>query len=252
MVCKGVLEAMRVGGKGMGHDSGVPLIGKTILVAFLFLFHSLPVQGKIITKLPTNKRLVALTFDACETKTPSYFDLTMLDFLLRNKIPFTLFISGKFAERKVNSIIITDICKYGFVEIENHSYSHPFHMERLTPKGIEREVLRTESILYSLTDKRTKFFRFPGGNWDNKSVRIVERLGYKIVHWAFVSGDPDKSISPVKLMRRVLLKTRPGSILIFHINGRGYSTGKALPVIVKVLRKRGYSFVKLEDLIDPN
>ncbi len=238
----------------MKHVPETPLASKTCLIVFclLFLLYSFPAWGKIITELPTHRRLVALTFDACETKTPSYFDLTILDFLLRNRIPFTLFISGKFAKRTVNSMIIRCICKYDFVEVENHSYSHPLHMERLTPKEIEREVLRTEAILYSLTNRRTRLFRFPGGNYDERSLRIVERLGYKVVHWTFPSGDPDKSIDPISLKRWVLSRTRPGSILIFHINGRGYSTGKALPVIVKVLTRRGYSFVKLEDLIDPN
>jgi peptidoglycan/xylan/chitin deacetylase (PgdA/CDA1 family) len=47
----------------------------------------------------------------------------------------------------------------------------------------------------------------------------------------------------------VLAKTRPGSILIFHINGRGWSTAAALPDIVTELRRRGYRFTTLADAL---
>jgi peptidoglycan/xylan/chitin deacetylase (PgdA/CDA1 family) len=74
-------------------------------------------------------------------------------------------------------------------------------------------------------------------------------MHYRVVHWTFASGDPDSSITPSRLTRWVLAKTRPGSILIFHINGRGWSTGRALPGIAAELRKRGYVFVKIEDAL---
>jgi peptidoglycan-N-acetylglucosamine deacetylase len=70
------------------------------------------------------------------------------------------------------------------------------------------------------------------------------------VHWTFPSGDPDKKVSAAKLTSWVLAKTRPGGILIFHINGRGYQTGSALPTIVKSLQDRGYRFVKLEEMLE--
>jgi len=47
----------------------------------------------------------------------------------------------------------------------------------------------------------------------------------------------------------VLARVRPGSILIFHINGNGHGTGKALPGIVAALKSKGYRFVKIEDAI---
>jgi peptidoglycan/xylan/chitin deacetylase (PgdA/CDA1 family) len=48
----------------------------------------------------------------------------------------------------------------------------------------------------------------------------------------------------------VVSKATPGSILIFHINGRGYHTGEALPRIVHELKGKGYRFISLEELFD--
>lgn len=122
-------------------------------------------------------------------------------------------------------------------------------MEKLSPEEIRREVLENERLIKEITGVRPRYFRFPGGNYDSQSLEVVESLGYKVVHWTFPSGDPDRSITPQRLANYVISKTSPGSILIFHANGRGYSTGEALPVIVQQLRKNGYSFVFLEDFL---
>jgi peptidoglycan/xylan/chitin deacetylase (PgdA/CDA1 family) len=119
-------------------------------------------------------------------------------------------------------------------------------MERLSDAQVMDEI--DDKVLYEITGKKTKFFRFPAGNYDARTLRLVEAK-YKVVHWTFPSGDPDKRISPQRLKAWVLSKTKPGSILLFHINGRGYSTGKALPKIVKELKSRRYEFVKLDDIL---
>ena len=74
-------------------------------------------------------------------------------------------------------------------------------------------------------------------------------MGYKVVHWSFASGDPVKVIGPEALSEGVLKRVRPGSILIFHINGRGWSTADALPGIIAELRKRGYGFTRLDAVL---
>lgn len=201
--------------------------------------------GEVITQLPADS--VALTFDACETITPSYFDEKILGFLLPEKIPFTLFVSGKFALR--NKDKLKELAKLDFVEIENHSLNHRQHMEKLKDEEIIKEVKGGADLIYEITGKKPKFFRFPAGNYDEKTLRLVENQNYKVVHWTFASGDPDKKLTPSKLIKGVLSKTQKGSILIFHINGRGYSTGEALPKIVEGLKKQGYKFVKLEEVL---
>lgn len=167
--------------------------------------------------------------------------MKIIDFLLQERIPATLFISGKFAKR--NQREIKALATFPFLEFENHSASHHPHMERLAEKEMIKEL--DDSSLQALTGKKTRFFRFPGGNYDVQSVQIVERHHYKIVHWSFPSGDADRKITPPMLSTWVLTKTRPGSILIFHVNGRGYSTGVALPGIVHKIKQRGYRFVTL-------
>jgi len=212
-----------------------------IIVSINFIpFHA---DAEIIEKLKA--RELALTFDACETTTPSYFDEKILSYLLKERIPFTVFMTGKFANR--NQQRLRDISKLPFVEIENHSYNHYQHMEKLSANEIRKEVRELDELLIRIIGKKTKYFRFPGGNYDARSLKIIENMNYKVVHWTFPSGDPDKKVTSLKLRNWIVSKAKPGNILIFHINGRGYNTAEALPNIVSSLKKKGFKFVRLED-----
>jgi len=202
-----------------------------------------PVNADIIEKL--NVPGVALTFDTCETTAPSQFDEKILSYLIKEQIPFTVFITGKFAIR--NKERLREIARLPFVEIENHSFYHYLHMERLNADKIKKEVMDIDELVRKMIGKKTKYFRFPGGNYDARTLKQIEDMNFKVVHWTFPSGDPDQKITPARLTNWVVSKTRPGNILIFHINGRGYSTGDALPDIISSLRKKGIKFVKLED-----
>ncbi|BBL71709.1 polysaccharide deacetylase family protein [Methylogaea oryzae] len=204
-------------------------------------------QADVVTRLPTKEKVLALTFDGCETVTPSYVDESIAAYLAREKIPFTLFASGKFARR--NRERLAELAALPFVELENHSDSHHLHMERLSRAQQQGEVIGNEAPLAAITGRKPRFFRFPGGYYDGAALKAVEDLGYRVVHWSFASGDPDRHLSAERLYRGVVEQSRPGGILIFHINGRGYQTGAALPRIVETLRQRGYRFVRLDELL---
>lgn len=221
----------------------------TIILLVSFIIPAAVQQKKdgIITGLPGGKKIAVLTFDACETVTPSYFDNKILDYLTSNKIPATIFLSGKFAGR--NKDKIKQLLKYDFIEFENHSFSHTQHMEKMPNADFSKDLKQNEELINSITGRRTKFFRFPAGNYNIQKVNLCKTAGYEVVHWSFASGDPDKHITAKKLTSWVLSKTKPGSILIFHINGRGYRTGESLPVIINKLKKEGYTFVRLLDRI---
>jgi peptidoglycan/xylan/chitin deacetylase (PgdA/CDA1 family) len=213
----------------------------------LALLLALPAQAEIVTRLPTTDKVVALTFDACESKHPAFFDHKIADYLLGERIPFTIFVSGRFARR--NQDALKELAAQDFVELENHSLDHDNHMERMSDEEIRHQIADNDALLASITGRHTHSFRFPAGNHDDRGVAIAEQLGFKVVHWSFASGDPAKEVTPQHLQDWVLSETRPGSILIFHINGRGWSTGDALPRIVEELKRRGYRFTTLQQAL---
>ncbi|MDH5681540.1 MAG: polysaccharide deacetylase family protein [Spirochaetota bacterium] len=196
-------------------------------------------------KAQVKKKLLALTFDACEQNYPSYFDNRILNIILENRLPTTLFISGRFLKR--NYKMVETLSYYPFIEIENHSYSHDILTDK-SPDFLIDDITRNNRLIEKATRKRPRYFRFPAGLYNQDTLALVTSLGLKTVHWSFESGDPNRDMTAEKLINRVLRRVRDGSILIFHINRRGWHTADALPAIIHHLKTRGYDFVLLKDM----
>ncbi|MGE5515420.1 MAG: polysaccharide deacetylase family protein [Bacteroidota bacterium] len=205
-------------------------------------------QAEVIERLPTRDKVVALTFDACEARNaPAFFDQPLLAYLEGEKLPFTIFASGLFAQRNAGEL--ARLSKSPLVEVENHSFDHPQHMERLDAGRVAAEVEQADSAIMAATGRKPTFFRFPAGNYDAATLAEVEASGHKVVHWRWPSGDPAKGLEPAHLRDWVLSKVKPGDVLIFHINGRAPATHVALPEVVAELRRRGYGFVRLDEVV---
>ena len=56
-----------------------------------------------------------------------------------------------------------------------------------------------------------------------------------------------KNLSAMEITNRVVKRVENGSIVLFH--NQGMHTAEALPQIIKSLKEKGFSFVKIGDLI---
>lgn len=220
--------------------------GRILFIASAF-FLAAAARADVITRMPTDEKVVALTFDACEAGEPMSFDHGILDYLITQKIPFTVFASGKFVAG--NATEIEALSELGYVEIENHSWSHPNTMNHYDAARVVHQVERAQQEISEVTGRSPQFFRFPAGNYNRAGLKAVEKLGMHVVHWRWATGDPDKHVTADTLFNRVTKNVAPGDILIFHINGRGYHTAEALPRIVEQLAADGYRFVLLSAYI---
>ena len=201
----------------------------------------------IVTRLPTGERVVALTFDACQAGQRMSLDHGITDFLVARRIPFTIFMGGRFA--RDNAGDVRELARHDFVSIQNHTWSHPRDMRLLDDDQVRSEVTRAEATLLAVTGHRPTLFRFPGGNADDRTVALVRALGYQVVHWRWAEGDPAPNVDAERLVAQTLERTRAGDILIFHVNGRGWHTAEALPRIVDGLAARGFRFVTVADAL---
>lgn len=213
-------------------------------------FSLFPARGEVILRLPTHDRVVALTFDACEQRAPVKLDTGISDYLVSHHIPFTLFLSGRFVED--NAEAIRKFAALDFVELENHSYDHPNHMPVLSDEAVRAEITKADDAIARVAGRRTAFFRFPAITYDARTLAIAEGLGFRVVHYRWEVGDPDPHETANRIVRETLEGTRPGDILIYHINGRGWHTAEALPRMIEGLRADGYRFVLLKDYLKDN
>jgi peptidoglycan/xylan/chitin deacetylase (PgdA/CDA1 family) len=226
------------------------MTSRAIILALACALAPMGARAAVVHELPTSDRVVALTFDACQAVTPAHLDHGISDYLTGRRIPFTVFMGGRFA--RDNAKDVKALAAFDFVEIENHTWSHFNHMTRLSDEMVRLEVTRAEDEIREVSGRQTVFFRFPAGDYDARTLGIVEGLGYRVVHWRWPVGDPDASLGANQMVRDVLRQTRPGDILIFHINGRGVHTAQALPRIVDGLTAEGYRFVTVNAYLTAN
>lgn len=204
------------------------------------------VAPQVVKHGPRRKKRIALTFDACSTQGPSQFDERVIRTLIAMQVPATLFLGGKWMEEHPDET--QELARYPQFELANHTYLHP-HLPRESDARVREELARTQDMLYTLTGRRATLFRAPYGELDARVVSLGAEAGMIAVQYDLASGDPDPRISSKRLIEYVRDQSRNGSIVVMHMNGRGWKTAEALPRIVLGLRKKGYKLVTVSELL---
>ncbi|QNB45608.1 polysaccharide deacetylase family protein [Thermanaerosceptrum fracticalcis] len=208
----------------------------------------------VMTKLDTSEKIIALTFDACGgSKLSNGVDTELIDFLIQEGIPATLFLSGRWIE--ANPEYCRFLADNSNFEIENHGFRHKplsvngksvYNVQGTT--GIEEiidEVETNARQIEKYTGRKPKYFRSGTAYYDEIAVQIVGDLGYQVVNFNVI-GDGGATYSKQQV-KHATLKAQPGSIIIYHMNHPEGSTSEGLIEGVKELKEKGYRFVKLEE-----
>jgi peptidoglycan/xylan/chitin deacetylase (PgdA/CDA1 family) len=209
----------------------------------------------IKTRIATNKKIIGLTFDACGGPTGSGFDTLLIQFLISEKIPATLFIAGSWIEK--NDSIFTQLCKEQLFEIENHGFSHqPCSIVKNSRYGIPAtgtidlsydEIEMNANRIELYTKRKPRFYRPAAAMADEGCVAIAQMLKEVVVSYDVLSGDAGKGSSTDLIKQNILKKVRPGSIVIMHFNHPERNGFEALREVIPILRGLGFKFVKLKD-----
>jgi peptidoglycan/xylan/chitin deacetylase (PgdA/CDA1 family) len=200
----------------------------------------------IIEHGPREAMRVALTFDACPTTGKHEYDERVIETLLKEQVPATLFLSGRWVER--NPERSRFLASQPRFEIGNHAFWHP-HMTEKDDERVLRELKRTQAIIKTVTGKRPKYFRPPFGEVDDRVATLAVKAGLVTVQYDVASGDPDPNLSAKRIIRAVIEEVRGGSIVVFHMNENGVRTAEVLPEIVAGLRAKGYELVTVGELL---
>ncbi len=216
-------------------------------------------------KLLHGEKLLALTFDLCENADEiSGYDLEIIDTLRRLGIKATFFPSGKWlldhTERAAQ--LLAD----PLFQVGAHSWTHRnFRLlnedqvkadlaldlkadARMRQSLHARACYRADSA--GKTDEdHAALFRFPFGTCNAESLKAVNDAGLLAIQWDDPSGDPAKAQSAEAIRKGVAASAKPGSIVVMHANGRGWHTAEALPLLIEDLRKRGFEFATVGELL---
>ena len=204
--------------------------------------------GHVVSRIPTSRKVVALTFDAGANG--DGVD-SILATLAKEKVAASFYLTGNF----VNSFPTLAVRMSAAGRLGNHSTSHP-HLPTLTAAQVTTQVTSAQATILRVTGEDPRpLFRFPFGDSGPRDLRLVNDLGYIAVGWTvdtlgWQGTSGGRSVNSV--VQRVLAAATPGEIVLLHVgsNPTDHSTldADAVPRIIAGLRSAGYGFVSLDAL----
>lgn len=203
-------------------------------------------RGEIVWEVPTEEKVIALTFDdgPDPVDTPA-----ILELLRQYEAKATFFVIGQRVE-KYPALAQREM-EEGH-EIANHTYSHRYmNKSKHAVSQIEDEMIRTERSIVEATGRKPQLFRPPGGYYNEQVVSAAKRAGYKVVLWSWHQDTEDWHTPGVGIIvGKVLKNARNGDIVLFHDYVEGKSqTVEALKQILPELKSRGFRFITVSELL---
>jgi peptidoglycan/xylan/chitin deacetylase (PgdA/CDA1 family) len=214
-------------------------------------------------ELPEGVKLIALTFDLCETEGEiAGYEGRIVDVLRAENVKATFFAGGKWMvthPERAEQLVADPL-----FEIGSHSWRHLDPL-RINQEQLSQELKLTEAAYsrarrglvtgpycpngFTLPPERMKLFRFPYGRCNAQTLTEAADAGFLSIQWDVVTGDPDPNRSAKAIAATILTKAHPGAIMVAHANGRGRHTAEALETVIPKLKAEGYSFVTVSELI---
>jgi peptidoglycan-N-acetylglucosamine deacetylase len=230
------------------------LAGSVVAAALMAgLFHlarsrTIQLCGRIVARVQTSERVVALTFD--DGPNAAHVDgiLTQLE---DAGVHATFFVTG--GDMEAAPELGRRIVAAGH-ELGNHTYSH-VRMVLRSQGFIRSEIERTDRLIRDAGERGEIFFR-PPYSWKLVGLPwFLWRTGRTTVTFDVEPDSyPAVAATPEGITAYVRQHVRPGSVVLLHVwwggpGSRGASCLAAIPMIIRTLRDDGYRFVTVRELM---
>jgi peptidoglycan/xylan/chitin deacetylase (PgdA/CDA1 family) len=189
---------------------------------------------------PAFKR-VAITID------DGWFeDNRLLDLFHEYNIRCTVFIIGGMGIGNKRPHWIKKMDDMGF-EVCGHTCTHTIITE-LSDEKLEEELRECQHVISGVTHTMYPYFRPPFGIYDERTLGIVARNGYKVIHWSNSIHDTLKRVKKKYQVSSLLKNLKNGDIIISHFGA--YNTYEVMKEIIPEIQKRGYEIVTVSEVLE--
>jgi peptidoglycan/xylan/chitin deacetylase (PgdA/CDA1 family) len=188
-----------------------------------------PVTTRVVRRFPDAGRRVALTFDDCNSSSAWASILSTLE---RKRVVGTFFCPGESVSAR-RGLALRALRDHDV--IGDHTWNHP-SLVRLHLPAVRSQFLRDQWLWWRLARASPQpYLRPPYGDYNRRVLAAAGAAGYGlVVLWDVDPADWTQPGSRV-IVRRVLSRVRPGSVVILHVLPQ---TAAALPAILRGLWAR--------------
>ncbi|CAM3198853.1 delta-lactam-biosynthetic de-N-acetylase [Sporolactobacillus spathodeae] len=191
----------------------------------------------------TTKKQIYMTFD---NGYEAGYTPSILDTLKKENVPATFFITGHYIKSQPD--LVKRMVREGHI-IGNHSWGHP-DLSQISDMKYEQELAKLKDAYTKLTGKPImNYLRPPRGTFSERSMKLAKQEGYISVFWSAAYKDWVRTeqhggaYAYTQIMRRI----HPGAIVLLHTVSK--DNADALPKVIHDLKKKGYQFRSLDDLV---
>ncbi|MFF3320071.1 polysaccharide deacetylase family protein [Streptomyces sp. NPDC003035] len=186
-------------------------------------------------------KCIALTFDAGPGKDTPH----LLDVLKEEQVPATFFLLGKKHVDRYPEVV-KRIADEGH-EVANHTWTHRI-LTDLEAEEVRDELSRTQDAIEKITGRRPTLMRPPQGRTDGTVAEVSRELGLAQILWSVTAKDYSTTDSTL-IRQRILDGAEGDGIILLHDIYDG--TVPAVPGIIDELKRRGFTFVTVPQLLAP-
>lgn len=191
----------------------------------------------------TDEKKLYLTFD---NGYEEGYTEAILDVLKEQQVPAAFFVTGHYLQDQPQ--LIQRMVQEGHI-VGNHSYHHP-DLVKASDENIREELESVEEAFMKLTGKNDmRYLRPPRGVFSERTLAITNELGYTNVFWSFAYKDweTNRQKGWKYAYDNIMKRVHPGAILLLHTVSK--DNAEALEKVVQDLRKQGYTFHSLDELM---
>ena len=192
-----------------------------------------------ISCVNTDKKVVAI---ACNVYEGEKLLPVMLDVLERYNVKISFFFGGVWVKRNPDTLML--IKEKGH-DIQNHGYNHRLPT-RLDNEKNTKEIKDTELLIQGITGFRTTLFEPPSGDYDAKTLSLMDPLGYRMVTWSIDTIDWREDATKELILSRIAKKLKPGAIILMHPK---MVTSESLDSIIQYVKNQGYNIITVSDIL---
>lgn len=162
----------------------------------------------------------------------------ILDTLKEKNVKAIFFVTYDFASQ--NPDLVKRMIDEGHI-VGNHSYRH-YSMDEVSDDVAKEEVTYLHKYIKDKFNYTMSYFRFPKGEFSERSLQIVKDLNYKSVFWSFAYADwdPDNQTEENQAFTHICESTHPGAILLLHAVSK--TNADILGKVIDDIKKQGYAF----------
>ena len=171
------------------------------------------------------------------------FTEKILDTLKENHVPAAFFITGQFIKTSPN--ILQRMIDENHI-VGNHTINH-ISLPSSSEEKITSEMMGIHKEVYEKFNYEMKYMRPPSGEYSEKSLAVVQKLGYTTVMWSFAYDDWDnaKQGREEYAKKKIMENLHNGEIMLLHATSK--DNAEILDDIIKKIKENGYEFRSLDN-----